>query len=436
MELTVVLLIVFMAVMVAVSPVITGTQRWFNPLTAFNVPHIFLLVCYLIGIEREVFYFILGDKALFLLVSGYVSFDVGVVSFALIANKSRLSIRSSWNWQIKVAQLLVYASLVLMMVSVTIKYFILLRTYGNILSSIVAIRLDYVSGALNYSVWNTAAFVSCSVLMVNLGVLMGSSHGYPFKRLVVVLTILFVIANDVTIGGANWTFSSLCLFICSFAITKEHIAPIKIGVRIIRGLAVTLSLAAGLVFLLLYFRSEGELGGKTSFSDIILYYAGGDIATFGYFVDFPYSSEPSGRYTFGGLYGIVNSVTSILTDSFLPYVDPEDYVAEIGMGRRSNTSIHMAHYYCDFGGLGVIAGNYLLGFVVMWLMSRYCRKATLLRLQYISLMLFTCVISIRSVPSEGKYFWLLLLIFPVLVSLGSAFLQRAGKGELCLETSS
>lgn len=386
---------------------LTVTGQWANPLVALCFPHALLLIAYLIAIERGVLTYALTEKTIYLLAAAYAAFIFGVILVAVLFAKKR-SLASLEEREIKLADKMVRLSLIVLAICVAAKYVILFRTFGGIYGNIIAIRAAYVTGELDYSFWNTVAFASTSFLILNLGALLGS--GVKCRKQLA-LAFGLIVANDVTIGGANWTFSSLLLLLCTYAATKERTTGIPFSLRSIRRAAVVVSAVAVLLFSLLSFRTEGGIGSEAQpFYDIALLYAGGDIASFGYFVEHPYPSWPPGEHTFGGLYGIVNSLASPFGASFLSPMDPEFAIAD--PVERFNTSIHLSYYYSDFREAGVIFLSLLLGIVAMWAMVQYRKKFTLVRMQYFALFLYMAVASIRSVPTEGKYFWILLVLLP------------------------
>ena len=335
---------------------------------------------------------------------------------AITRNQQRTPVTLSLK-DILIAKKIVYVSLVIITLAVVYKYFLIILIFGNPFDNIIAIRLDYVSGKLDYSWSNSIAFFMSSLLMLNIGFLLGI--GFEVKKRVFIFAILMLVANDVTIGGANWTFSSLVLLFCVWAATKERLGQFKMSVKTFGKIAFVLGISTTIILTLLYFRSEGGIGGDASFFDTILYYAGGDIATFGYFINNPYPSVPPGRHTLGGLYKLIDSIFSIFGADFLGPQDNELFVADIG--QRSNTSIHFSHYYSDFGFGGIVVFIFLLGLLSMLAMKFYQRRFNLLRTQYFGLILFVCIISIRSVPTEGKYFWILLIFLPFLYKVVDIF---------------
>lgn len=405
MELSICLLILAMLLVAALSKRLLHTKHWINPLTAFNIPHAFLLVAYLLGIRREVFSFTLEFHHFALLLTGYLCFNLAVIALAQV-RVCRSLVPDTWPKQLRATTRLMRMSLAVLIACVIYKFWILLGVYGDILANIIAIRGDYVKGNLEYGFANSVAFTASNLLVLMLGVLEGARYRYRHRRLTITVVIVFVIANDITIGGANWTFAALVLYASTWSLTRERLDKIT-GLRRI---AIGGMLAAVAVFAMLNLRSEGAIGGEVSFLDVVLFYAGGDISTFAYFVDFPYPSVPPGRFTLGGLYDYANDFTSAFGSPILHELDDRDFVAAIG--QNSNTSIHLASYYCDFGAPGVIVFSALLGFAAAWTMANTAR-CTVVRIQYCALAIFVCVMSIRGTPTEGRYFWTLLIVLPI-----------------------
>ncbi len=404
-----VLIIVFLLLTAAFSRQITGTGQWANPILALSLPHALLLVAYLLAFRNGILSFELGSKATLLLAAGYFAFVLGVIAIALpYARKRKLAVMNPR--ELRLADKLTRLSVFILFVAVAVKYLIIVKNYGNPVANIIAIRLDYVAGVLDYSFANSVAFVMSSFLMLNLGILMGA--GVENRRYLLIFSLILIILNDVTIGGANWTFSNLCLFLCAWGVTKERLVGLKISWKGVQRGSIVVGAATTLVFALLAFRTEGSVGSEVSFSDVLLYYAGGDIATFGYFLEYPFPSILPGSYTFGGLYGLLDPLFSLFGRPLMSRFDPELFVADIGV--RFNTSIHLSYYYSDFGEAGVVILSLVLGLLGMWAMVQYRQRFTLIRVQYFALLLFVIVMSIRGVPTEGKYFWILLMILPLL----------------------
>lgn len=398
--LSIIVLISTLLLTAILSPIISFTRQWANPIFILNIPHALLLVAYIVSFERGIITFALGAEAVLLLGLGYLAFLIGVVLVGSIAahRKGEIVIcRSNLEALDRVCR---YALLGLAL-AVAVKYVVAFRTYGSIVGNIVEMRRDYVYGYLDYTIANAVAFLLSSILMLNIGMLIGV--GVANRKYLIIFSIFLIIANDVSVGGANWTFTGIGLLFCSWIATKERLDGLSIrGLGTYR-ITLIVSVAVCIIFLLILFRTSESGGIGMSFGDLVMFYAGGDIAAFGYFVDFPYESYPFGRFTLGGLYGLLEPITTLL--GLMPDVniDEESMVADIGV--RFNTAIHFAHYYADFGDYGLVFSSFLLGFISMLAMILYRAKMTIARVQYFVLLLFVILMSIRSVPTEGKYFW-------------------------------
>lgn len=431
-------IIVFLALTALTSRQLTFTRQWVNPMTVFNIPHALLLICYLLSLDAGIITFQLGDTALLLLAAAYFSFNAGVFLVALIAMvmlKTRRVSPSTLDAipidRVFLASRFLFAILA---ACVAYKYFVLIRQYGDFYNQIVQVRTDYYTGQLDFSAAHGLAYISAHFLAINLGIIIGC--GFRVKKHFLLLSLLLALGNDISIGGGIYTFSCLMLFLIAWAATRDRLFRVRFSLGFMRKGALLMAALATIIFSLLFFRSEGYIGGQTSFYDVVTGYAGGDIATFGYFVENPYPSSPAGRSTFGGLYSTADDVLSIFGDRFLSILKEQDYVADIGFNNPLadnigfNTSIYMSHSFADFGAVGVVAISLLLGMTTMWSMVLYRQKFQIVRLQYFVLMLFVCFISIRHVLTEGKFFWLLLIAFPVINRLAKSRRKIGSKRDI------
>jgi len=417
MQLLVLTMIFALLALAFASRFLLSTRAWVNPLTVFNLSQGLLLSAYVLGIELEVFNLTINLQQFALLALGYLSFNVGAIAAVRvfkvkkqpwqpnISQSQNLMIRLSW-W--------VLAAFVF---SVAYKFLIIFATYGSVLENIITIRHDYVQGYLNYGWSNSIAFLSAHVLMLTLGIIEGSRWpAYQLRGPLLAITFITVISNDITIGGANWTFANMCLFALTWAVARERMHGLKVNKVIGSKAAIGLLVAFSLVTALIYVRSEGTLGTNQSIGNVVLFYAGGNIATFGGYVESQYASIPSGIRTFGGLYSIASYVDLL---KLPPAANPEDYIFDIGASSNSNTSISFANYYVDFGALGLIVLSGTLGFLTSFALTRSDARLSIIRMQFLALMLYVCFMSIRGTPTEGKYFWVLLLLLPILQALTS-----------------
>ena len=420
--------IAFLIFTALASRQLTFTRQWVNPMTVFNIPHAFLLICYLLTLSSGTITFQIGSTALILLAAGYISFNAGVFLVATVSNVTTRASKPtppsidsiSVNRVLFVSYFLFFA----LALSIAYKSLVLVQQYGVFYTQIAIVRNDFYTGKFDFSAAQAVAYVSTHFLAINLGIVIGC--GQKIKRRFLLASLLLALANDASNGGGILTFSCLMLFFISWAVAKDRLCPIRFSFKFLgRALLFGAGLAA-VIFSLLFFRSDGVIGGITSPYDIITTYAGGDIASFGYFVDNPYPSSPAGRSTFGGLYSTADAVLSFFGASFLSIPESADYVADIGYNNSLsanvgfNTSIYMAHLFADFGGAGVVVLSFLLGMAAMWTMTRSRQVFQIVRLQYFALMLFACFISIRHVLTEGKFFWLLLLAFPAINRLSKS----------------
>jgi oligosaccharide repeat unit polymerase len=384
--------------------------RWLNPITALFIPHILLLLSYQLALDGGMIILELSDSAWWALVGGYACYAIGVAAAAATdpqrATKKRKPFELAEFDRFQKTTIFLLAVLLL---SVLSKYYQILTTYGNPIANIIQIRKDYVNDVLSFGLANSISFFSSFLLMMNLGVILGLRK--PRVKGLLVATITLVMLNDFSTGSAYWTFLALCmLFISRYVTAMVSAQP---GIRKRKpASAMSLLIIPLAMGLLLFLRSEGKYGVEVSFYELFTTYMGGNIASFGYFLDNPFPSVPSGRHVFGGAYGLLNGVLSMFGTSILPPNESADYWADIGL--PWNTSIHFAYYFADFGGLGMLVSSAALGFIVSFACGCLLRKPGLLRIQYCVIALYMVVVSIRNVPTEGQYFWLLLLVVPLM----------------------
>jgi oligosaccharide repeat unit polymerase len=406
------------------SRFLTKTKYWINPITVLCVPHFILLCSYLLALRRGVVTLELSQTTILIFGLGYTSFIIAVLLCSRILHqRHKISVDDeilrSLN-SISILKRNIYFSLWILLLSVIYKYYLLILTYGNPLSAIISIRLDYLSGKLDYGLFNQIAFLGSFILVLNLALILAIDRK-KVSQVYLFASFLLLITNDLSIGGVNWTFSNISLLTLTWLITRAKLGKLKLSFNFltknfkrIRKLLVRGSIFIFLVFSMLYFRSQGSIGKSIGFFDTFLYYSGGNIATFQYFYDNPYLSDPPGRFTFGGIYRIFDFFQG---GSFLPEnINPNNMIAFISENTEytstSNTSIHFTTYYADFGIFGTVILSFLLGFVSMWMMSNYLKSFSLIRVQYFSLALFNCFMSIRGVPTEGIYFFILIILIP------------------------
>lgn len=389
------------------SPLLTGTSCWVNPISIFNFPHALLLLSYVSALSKNIVTLELTDNTVALLGISYLAYNFGVLGMSIplhLAKKRNTKVRPISFVSIRGVLSPVFW---LFLVAVAVKYSILLQKHPNPIASIISIRADYTTGVLNYYFFNNVALLASFLLMLNFGILLGAKQNIQKSKFF--CAILLTVLNDITIGGAYWTFSALIFLFSGWSVATETYSKISRTI-VIRLASVVLSVLC-VVYVLMQFRTQGTITAGVSFSEVILLYAGGDIASFGYFVDHPYPSLFPGRNTFGGLYQIAEGIFSLIGASFLPPLNGQDFIADVGM--LFNTTISFSHYYSDFGSTGLVISSFLTGIISMSIMIFLRKKPSIVKLQLTACMIFFNFISIRSVPTEGAYFWILLVIFPV-----------------------
>ena len=388
--------------------------KWLNPITALFFPHLLLLISYQLSLDRGLFTFELSANAWAILSAAYFCFAAGVVAAYTIApgsarrgNRRVFDLVEADHFQ-KTTVLFIS----ILFLSVVSKYVKILTTYGDPFANILQIRKDYVADQLNYGLANSTGFLFSFLIMMNLGILIGSRK--PWAKWLAPASITLVILNDFSTGGAYWTFLGLCMMFIARSVTSQVSAPAEAKKRHLTSV-LSLAIIPFAMALLLSLRSEGKYGNEISFYDIFVTYMGGNIASFGYFLDNPFPSEPAGRHLLGGIYGLANGALSLFDVNFLPANDPKDYWADIGFGGIPwNTSVHFAYYFADFGWIGLLLTSAALGLLAGATYMKVLSKPSLIIIQYCVVVLYTAVVSIRNVPSEGQYFWLLLVILPAM----------------------
>lgn len=387
--------------------------KWLNPITALFFPHILLLISYQLALNARMFGLELSTKAWVLLSSAYCSYAVGVVAVCLISvGPAQIKSRQLFDLvEVKQFYKTTIFLLGILFVGVALKYFKILSTYGNPISNIIQIRSDYVADVLKFGLANSTSFFSSLLIMINLGILIGS--GKAKVRWLVSSSIALAILNDFTTGGAYWSFLGFCMLFISLYVTRG----VSAGLKEKKGnpcSVFALAIIPVVMALLLFFRTGGKYGTEESIYDLFVTYMGGNIASFGYFIEDPgpISSGLSGSHVFGGLYGLANRSLSLFNVGFLPISDPDNGWANIGI--PWNTSIHFAYYYADFGRIGLFLISGAVGLLAGAVYIKMVHKPSLLRIQYCAVVFYMVLVSVRCVPSEGQYFWILLVSLPAI----------------------
>lgn len=406
--------------------------RIMNPLMAYFPAYMLLLICYYLGLKRGVFQLEVDPAASWLLIGSMASVFLGtlVAIKAFQSNSDCAVSKTDTDAELDSVERLCKYGLGLFIIVVVYKYSVVHRVYGTIFPELSDIRIGYTEGDLKgeYGLANWAGQFLQAFLAMNIGPLLGAR---PTRR-ITILTIVFFfleVLNDLTIGGAFNTFFILVLLSSCFVGSYEIIADRRLNWRHIRVLAISAIVVWFCALGIFETRQKGELlsiGAKPS--DVILWYAGGDISTYQYFFDHPMPSAPFGRHLFGGLYGIADAISRMAGFPLLEARDPSDYIAFIPL--PNNTSIYVSLIYADFGVLGTLIVSFAMGLLPTYLYFRALRLKRLVDVQYLVLVLLGVFMTIRVVITEAIYFWILIIFLALQNQLVNKRARQAYRAKM------
>jgi oligosaccharide repeat unit polymerase len=297
------------------------------------------------------------------------------------------------------------------MVGCTIARLIILTgKYGNPITNLPQIRADFSRGLITYPFYlSFIPMLFGYILALNLGVLAVLERGIRAKLFVLVL--LFAMSlMDLSIGTRIWSFNLFLFLISAVLVTYNVVLGRRIALKQLVIVLGCIVLFAVFITIPLYLRSDGKYSFNKCLILLASGYVVGDISSTGYFVEHPMPKDLPGYYTFGGLLKLVDDVLKPLGAGFLSPKDPMNYVADVGPMWGWNTSTDLAYYYSDFGAIGAIIPPYLLGFLSSYFFLKAITYKRILDIQLLAVTFSMILLSPRGIHSEGRFFWILLVV--------------------------
>jgi len=401
------------------SIALTGTifkRRLLNPLLLFFSSFFFALICYELGIWRDIlpgggFSY---SYAELLFVASVVAFFIGSVVVALIAGNKKPSVLVQIDArESEGLYKMVWCLLILSGISIASRYTTLLGRYSAPMTDISFVRYDYTRMIYHFGLLDSLAFTLNHLVVLDLGILVAIRGVAKFK-LVLVGSIVCIVLNDIAVGAANQTFQLTTLFLITALLSYESLANRRIRWKQVAQVFAVLALVSVIVFAIFNWRKGRDLLADPEALDTLLFYAGGNVASLSYFVDHPMPSPLPGRHVFGGLYALANDFSSVFGSSFLAPVSQaadKEYSAVFYEDSPYNTSIYVSYYYSDFGGIGAIVMSCVLGAVLTYFFFRALQRRTILDMQLSALLLYDVFCGIRGAGVfGGRYSWFVLFL--------------------------
>jgi oligosaccharide repeat unit polymerase len=405
---------VFCGVLLFLSVILTRLVfrgRLMNPLLAFFPAYSMLLACYHLGLRRGLFTLSVEAPARWFLMGAMFAFFLGVITVAGLNKTPEPQTKRAHfeDADFILAEKMALYGLIAYAGVVAYKYLILEKSYGNFFNDIGDLRIAYVAGTLRqeYGPANSLAFFLQTYLALNIGTLLGIRPTTKTKIIAISMAVCEIL-NDMTIGGAWWTFLTLMLMSIAAVCSYEVISDARMGWKQIKVVLIAGILMCSCAMAIFEVRGKGNLlSVGAAPEDVVLWYNGGDISTFQYFYEHPIPSIPPGRHLLGGIYSLADKAAGLTGFSCLAELDPFNYIAFIPMA--NNTSIYLSYIYSDVGIVGSIIVTFVMGAISTYVYFRAVRLGRILDVQLQALLLFGVFISIRSVVTQGDYFWILLL---------------------------
>lgn len=348
--------------------------------------------------------------AWFVVIASVVVFAFGsILGTGLVSERMGAAYNDSFNLEHLPDRLppILYLFAFLGIIGVLVKWIILLEMFGsvsNAVANVGTLRAQAVSGEFSYPVVTRilVLFLFPPLLFVTL--LYRKNNRY----LGLIFGLLFILfLDDLSIAARGHTVFGFTIVAMGYLLTGLADPEINLrkSVAKIAVATIGLLLSVNVIFAIRSGFDAGFYGYLMATFRTIYRYAAGPLPAFSWVLSKESLSGYPGAYTFGGLYRILNYLTSPVL-AIEPFSRPPKPDAQIPNG--FNTFPHLWALYSDFGFVGALTALFTFGGLSGYVYSRFLTNPNLMTHVASVMMLLFAVWSPRDITTFWVSFWVLL----------------------------